>query len=381
MKFAVVGAGFSGAVLAHELSKMGHNIDVFDSRNHLGGNCYTERDEKTGVMVHTYGPHIFHTDNEIVWEWVQQFTEFRPYVNRVKSTVNGGVYSLPINLHTINQFFSKTFSPSEAESFMAEIGDKSIETPSSFEEQALKFVGRDLYEAFFKEYTEKQWGVSPTELSASILKRLPVRFNYDDNYFNHRFQGMPVKGYTPIFEKAFDLPGINLFLGQMFSREQSEVYDHVFYAGPIDAWFDYSKGRLGYRTLDFKKEYAEGDYQGCAVMNYPSHEFPYTRITEHKFFSPWEKSEGSVIFKEYSRYCEESDIPYYPIRLLKEKEMLSEYVTMAKSENKVSFVGRLGTYRYLDMDVTIAEALHAVQCVKECLVEESSIPSFFVNPL
>jgi len=381
MKFAIVGAGFSGAVIAHELAKEGHRVDVFDGRSHLGGNCYTERDEKTGVMVHKYGPHIFHTDNEQVWNWIQKFTEFRPYVNRVKSTVNGNVYSLPINLHTINQFFSKTFSPTEAKAFISDLADKNIETPSSFEQQALKFVGKDLYEAFFKEYTEKQWGVSPQVLPASILKRLPVRFNYDDNYFNHRFQGMPVEGYTPIFERAFDHSNINVYLEKIFSRVDKELYDHVFYAGPIDAWFEYSMGKLGYRTLDFKREYFDSDYQGCAVMNYPSHEYPYTRVTEHKHFAPWENSKGSVIFKEFSRVCESGDIPYYPIRLLKEKEMLGKYITLANSEAGVSFVGRLGTYRYLDMDVTIAEALDAVNSIKECLSEGVDIPAFFIKPL
>ena len=195
MKFvSVVGAGFSGAVIARALVEKGYQVSVFDSRPHLGGNCHTERDLETGIMVHKYGPHIFHTDNEKVWDYINQFAEFMPYTNRVKTTSQGQVFSLPINLHTINQFYNKTFSPAEAKTFIEQQADLSINAPQTFEEQALRFVGSDLYKAFFKGYTQKQWGCSPTELPASILKRLPVRFNYDDNYFFHKYQGMPKEG-------------------------------------------------------------------------------------------------------------------------------------------------------------------------------------------
>lgn len=380
MKFAIVGAGFTGAVLAQELAKAGHKIEIFESRNHIAGNCYSERDEKTGVMIHKYGPHIFHTDNEMVWNYVNRYSEFMPYVNRVKTTSQGRVFSLPINLHTINQYFNKTLNPDEAKEFINSTADKNIGEPKSFEEQAMKFVGKDLYEAFFKGYTIKQWGVSPTELPASILKRLPVRFNYDDNYFNHKFQGMPKEGYTAIVEALLSHENIQLHLNCIFNAVQAQEFDHVFYTGPIDAWFGYSEGRLGYRTLDFVREDHEGDYQGCAVMNYGDQNVPFTRISEHKHFAPWESHEKTAIFKEYSRECSEEDIPYYPIRLVDEKAMLNIYIEKAKTQTKVSFLGRLGTYRYLDMDVTIAEALSASQKILENLKIHQTIPTFFVDP-
>ncbi|MBD3768212.1 MAG: UDP-galactopyranose mutase [Gammaproteobacteria bacterium] len=379
MNFAIVGAGFTGAVLAQELAKAGHTISVFESRNHIAGNCYSERDEKTGVMLHKYGPHIFHTDNEAVWNYVNQYTEFMPYINRVKTTSQGRVFSLPINLHTINQYFNKTLSPAEAKAFIQSIADNTIQEPQSFEEQAMKFVGKDLYEAFFKGYTIKQWGVSPTELPASILKRLPVRFNYDDNYFNHKYQGMPKEGYTPIVEALLSHENIQTHLNTSFKAEQAKEFDHVFYTGPIDAWFNYEEGRLGYRTLDFVREDHDGDYQGCAVMNYGDQNVPYTRISEHKHFAPWETHEQTVIFKEYSRECTEDDIPYYPIRLVNEKAMLNVYIEKAKAQTNVSFLGRLGTYRYLDMDVTIAEALDASQKTLEAIAKGKSIPSLFID--
>lgn len=380
-KILVVGAGFSGAVIANILANKGFKVEVFDSRNHLAGNCHSERDGKSGVMIHKYGPHIFHTDNEEVWAFVNQFTKFMPYINRVKSTVNGHVYSLPINLHTINQFFNKSMNPQEAKDFVESIGDKIIEEATTFEEQALKFVGKDLYEAFFKGYTKKQWGLEPSELPASILKRLPIRFNYDDNYFNHKYQGIPRDGYTVIVEKMLDHPNIKVTLEKKIDRSQVNDYEHVFYSGPIDEWFGYKEGRLDYRTLDFKKILVDGDYQGCAVMNYGEESTPYTRIAEHKYFAPWEKHEKTVAFKEYSRKCEEGDIPYYPIRLVGEQALLKKYVAMAKEEKNISFIGRLGTYRYLDMDVTIAEALDAAERTLECIENENIIPSFFVEPI
>ncbi|GAB6034747.1 UDP-galactopyranose mutase [Galenea microaerophila] len=380
MNFAIVGAGFTGAVLAQELAKEGHMINVFESRNHIAGNCYSERDAVTGVMVHKYGPHIFHTDNETVWNYVNKFTEFMPYTNRVKTTSQGQVFSLPINLHTINQYFNKTLNPNEARAFIQSIADHTIEEPKSFEEQAMKFIGKDLYEAFFKGYTIKQWGINPTELPASILKRLPVRFNYDDNYFNHKYQGMPKEGYTPIIEALLSHENIQTHLNTSFKTEQAKEFDHVFYTGPIDAWFNYEEGRLGYRTLDFVREDHDGDYQGCAVMNYGDQDVPYTRITEHKHFSPWETHEQTVIFKEYSRECTEDDIPYYPIRLVNEKAMLNTYIEKAKAQSNVSFLGRLGTYRYLDMDVTIAEALYASQKILKLITDKATIPAFFVDP-
>ncbi|RBW54968.1 UDP-galactopyranose mutase [Ruegeria sp. A3M17] len=382
MQFLMVGAGLSGAVIGRQLAEQGHDVTVVDSRDHIGGNCHTERDVDTDVMVHVYGPHIFHTDDEEVWQYVNQYANFLPYKNRVKTTSRGQVYSLPVNLHTINQFFDKTMRPDEARAFITEEqADTSITDPQSFEEQAMRFVGRDLYEAFFKGYTIKQWGCHPSELPASILKRLPVRFNYDDNYFFHKFQGMPENGYTDMIGGILDHPGITVKLNTMFDRNIADGFDHVFYSGPLDGYFDYELGRLGYRTLDFERFTYDGDYQGCAVMNYGEEEVPFTRITEHKHFAPWESHEGSVCYREFSRAAGPDDIPYYPIRQVKEKALLSEYVALAEDTQNVTFVGRLGTYRYLDMDVTIRESLDTARAVLSAISEKERLKPFFVPVL
>jgi UDP-galactopyranose mutase len=380
-KIGVVGAGFSGGVIARQLAEAGFQIDVFDSRNHIAGNCYSKRDSETGVMAHVYGPHIFHTDYERVWQFITRYGDFEPYTNRVKALSRGSIFSLPINLLTINQFFGKSFSPAEAQVFVAGLGDASILEPKSFEDQALRFVGRELYEAFFKGYTLKQWGVSPTELPASILKRLPIRFNYDDNYFSHRYQGMPRNGYTEVVRRLLDHPAINTQLSTLFQRSDHSEYRHIFYSGPIDGWFGYEYGRLGYRTLDFEAIRVEGDFQGCAVLNYCDQEIPFTRITEHKHFAPWESHAQTICFKEFSRYCDEKDIPYYPIRLLEEKVQFKQYVEIARQEQNVTFVGRLGTYRYLDMDVTIREALETTDLFLAAQRLGVPMPTFVFDPL
>ncbi|MEN4910184.1 UDP-galactopyranose mutase [Erwinia amylovora] len=378
-KILIVGAGFSGVVIARKLAENGHKIRVIDRRNHIAGNCYDARDKETNVMVHTYGPHIFHTDNKEVWDFINQFTNMMPYINRVKATYNGKVFSLPINLHTINQFFNKTCSPDEARKLIESKGDSSIESPVTFEQQALRFVGKELYEAFFKGYTIKQWGMEPSELPASILKRLPVRFNYDDNYFNHKYQGMPEKGYTEMIENMAQHPNITIELNVDYNNEERSSYDHIFYSGPLDAFYNNQFGRLGYRTLDFERFSYDGDYQGCAVMNYSEQDVPYTRITEHKYFSPWEAHEKSICYKEFSRSCEESDIPYYPIRQMGEMKILHKYLDLAEKEKNITFVGRLGTYRYLDMDVTIAEALNTAETYLDSINHKNKImPAFTV---
>lgn len=378
-KILIVGAGFTGAVLANELAHAGYEICIIDQRSYVGGNCYTAVDE-TGITVHLHGPHIFHTDREDVWNYVQQYAEFVPYITRVKATTGGAVYSLPINLHTINQFFDKTFRPQQAREFIAGRSEP-IEEPITFEDQALAFLGKELYEAFFQGYPIKQWGMHPRELPASVLKRLPVRFDYNDNYFSHQFQGIPRYGYTPIFEKLLSHDNITVKLSTAFSKEMRADFDHVFFSGKLDSWFDYSRGDLGYRTLSFEREVHDGDFQGCAVMSYPEEKVPYTRISEHKHFTPWESHEKTVIFKEYSSLASRSDIPYYPIRLAQEKDSLRQYVELAQAEVGVTFVGRLGTYRYLDMDVTIAEALHTAAEFKRIKAEGGVIPSFFHSPL
>ncbi|OWV97968.1 UDP-galactopyranose mutase [Rhizobium sp. R693] len=380
-RIGIVGAGLSGAVIGRELALAGHQVEIFDMRAHIAGNCHTERDKETGVMVHVYGPHIFHTDDGEVWDYVNKFQTFMPYKNRVKTTSKGQVYSLPVNLHTINQFFGKTFRPDDARAFIETQADKTIEDPTTFEEQALRFVGNDLYEAFFKGYTQKQWGCSPTELPASILKRLPVRFNYDDNYFAHKYQGMPENGYTEMVDRILDHPNIRVNLNARFHRTQKEDFAHVFYSGSLDGYFDHEFGPLGYRTLDFERFDYDGDYQGCAVMNFGDVSVPYTRITEHKHFSPWEEHKGSVCYREFSRICGDEDIPYYPIRLVKDKEQLTQYVQRASAETSITFVGRLGTYRYLDMDVTIREALDTARVYLSRVSEGTRMPVFNHSPI
>jgi UDP-galactopyranose mutase len=357
--FLIVGAGFSGAVLARELAeRLDCRVKIQEERPHVAGNCHTERDAATGVMVHKYGPHIFNTNQEPVWKYVNRFGVFQPYTNRVKTVTSRGVFSLPINLHTINQFFGKCFNPAQARAFIESIGDKSIGQPRNFEEQALKLVGRDLYETFFYGYTRKQWGCEPRELSASILSRLPVRFDYNDNYYDKRWQGIPADGYSAVVEKILGHPRIEVCLGTRFTpRIAPGGAAHLFYTGPLDAFFDYRLGRLGYRTVTFERHEAEGDFQGNAVINYGDPEVPYTRVHEHKHFAPWEEHPRSVYFKEFSKETGPGDIAYYPKRLAPDKELLQAYRALAVREKGVSFLGRLATYRYMDMEKVIGEAL------------------------
>ena len=383
MRFAIVGAGFSGAVVARELAEAGHSIVVFDARDHVAGNCFTAR-HATGVMVHTYGPHIFHTQHEHVWQYINKFGEMMPYQHRVKAISKQTMYSLPVNLKTINQFFDRNFDADEAEKFIASKADNTITDPVSFEDQGLRFVGRELYEAFFAGYTSKQWGVDPKELPASILARLPVRFNDDDTYFSHPYQAIPKDGYTPIVEAILNHYEIELHLSTRFSPTESKEFgsfDHIIWTGPIDAYFGFEFGRLGYRTLDFVPEVADGDYQGHPVVNYCDTDVPYTRITEHKHFAPWESHDKTIVYREFSRLCGETDTPYYPIRLVKEKEQLLNYVQRARDAKGVTFIGRLGTYRYLDMDVTIHEALLASKTMLDCIANKQPLPSFSVDPM
>jgi UDP-galactopyranose mutase len=362
-KFLIVGAGFSGAVIAERLvNNLDCKVLVIDERDHIGGNCHTKRDEETGVMVHTYGPHIFNTDNPEVWEYIQRFGAFESFINRVKIIYKGQVYSMPINLHTINQFYGKTLNPAEAKKFVEGLSDKSIGEPQNFEEQALKFIGKDLYYAFFYGYTKKQWGCEPRELPASILKRLPVRFNYNDNYYNNPIQGIPVDGYTSLFEKMLDHPSIEVKLSTRFDKTfNTGDFDHVFYTGPIDAFFDYKHGRLSYRTVFFEKHVTDGDYQGNPVINYSEESVPHTRVHEHKHFTPWENHEKTVYFKEYSKETTADDIPYYPKRLAADMQVLEKYQQEVNTLNGYTFLGRLATYRYMDMHHVIGEALVAAK--------------------
>lgn len=377
-KYLIVGAGFSGCVLANQLAnKSDCTIDIWDERDHIAGNCHTERDKQTNVMVHKYGPHIFNTDKKEIWDYVNSFAEFKPYVHRVKARWKDAIYSLPVNLHTINQFFNKTFTPIEARNFLETLADKTITEPANFEEQALRFIGKELYEAFFYGYTKKQWGCEPTQLPASIIKRIPVRFTYDDNYHNNQFTGIPVNGYTGVMEKMIDHDAITVTLNKKFDAGLNlPEYDHVFYSGPIDAFFSFQYGRLGYRTVTFEKEYAAGDYQGTTQINYCEEDIPFTRITEHKHFTPWEQHDQTVYFKEYSKETTENDVPFYPKRLEGDKKLLMLYRHAAEKQKDVSFLGRLATYRYMDMHHVIDEAIQLAKKVIDSNTNGAPIPIF-----
>jgi len=389
-KILIIGAGFSGAVAARQLvEKFDCYVEVWDSRDHIAGNCHTERDEDTGIMVHRYGPHIFNTDNERVWSYVRRFGEFRPFVNRVKAVTRRGVFSLPINLLTINQFFGKNFRPSEAKAFVNTLGDQTIEKPENFEQQALKMLGRELYEAFFEGYTIKQWGCHPRELPASILKRLPIRFNYDDNYYQKRFQGIPEQGYTEIVRRILDHPNIEIRINQLFDPSQpnwpgDDRPDWLIYTGPLDAFFAHSEGRLAYRTVHFEKiETDSADYQGNAVVNFTDSSVHWTRIHEHKHFTPWENHQKTIAFREFSKETSPSDIPYYPKRLSADVAILKRYRALAESPAataktgiSVSFLGRLSTYRYMDMETVIGEALEFCDSITENQLQEGRLPAF-----
>ncbi len=379
-KYLIVGAGFSGTVLANQLVKNTDCvIDIWDERDHIAGNCHTERDKDTGIMVHKYGPHIFNTDKKEIWDFVNSLGEFRPYVHRVKAMSNGKVYSLPVNLHTINQLFGKSFTPAEAKVFLETLADTSITDPKNFEEQALRFIGKELYYAFFYGYTKKQWGCEPTQLPASILKRIPVRFNYDDNYHNNIFTGIPVDGYSAIIQKLIEHGNIHVTLNKKFEPGMDvSNYDHVFFTGPIDAWFNFKYGRLGYRTVTFETHVADGDYQGTTQMNYCDEQVPYTRITEHKHFTNWEQHDKTIYFKEFSKETEPADIPYYPKRLAPDKHLLLLYRKDAENLQNVSFLGRLATYRYMDMHHVIGEALNFAKAFIQA-INNAERPPIFPN--
>lgn len=337
----VAGAGWTGAVIARRLAEAGHDVEVHDSRSHVGGNCYTER--RHDILVHVYGPHIFHTDRMDVWEWLQQWSEWMPYRHTVKAHADGGVWSLPVNLHTINQFFGTQWNPAQAEKAM-----KSWHPGTTFEAAAINAAGKGLYELLFRGYTSKMWGASPSELPASVFHRLPVRFNYDDNYYRHSTVAMPKQGYTPIFEALLDHPRITVHLESTVSRPEAEW---VFWSGPLDEWF--GADDLGYRGLRFQHIISAGDYQGVAQLNYCDADEPATRQIEHKHLAPWEQHERTYVTREIP--C---DGPrFYPTRLPRDLALLEQYKTFAEREQRVSFVGRLGTYRYIDMDQAIAEAL------------------------
>lgn len=373
MTITVIGAGLAGATVAQQLAWYNIDVEVYDSRNHVGGNAHTYRDASTGVMVHAYGPHIFHTDDKRIWDYVRRFADMRPYVQRTKARAGGHVYSWPINLHTINQFYGTTFSPREAQKFIAKRAADAC-TPyragavldDNFTTHAVGTVGPDLYKAFFLGYTSKQWGRPSRELPSSIAKRIPIRFDYNDNAYDHKYQGIPLDGYTNMVENMLDHPRIKVRLGVECTRQdwRYATSPHVFYSGPLDQWFEYQHGALAYRTLDLETiiDLSTTDYQGCAVMNHCDLSTPFTRSTEHRHFAPWEKNHtGTIVTHEWSREWRDGDIRYYPVPMLNDEKSLKTYQQLAAEEDGVTFIGRLGTYQYLDMDKTIAASIQAVR--------------------
>jgi UDP-galactopyranose mutase len=364
----VVGSGLFGLTIAERCaSELDLNVLVVERRHHIGGNAYSEADPETGIEMHVYGAHLFHTSNRRVWDYVNRFTSFTNYQHRVFGQYAGQVYSLPMNLGLINQFFGKMHTPDEARTLIAEQASE-IDTAeaSNLEEKAISLVGRPLYEAFIKGYTAKQWQTDPTRLSADIITRLPVRYNFDNRWFNDTYEGLPVDGYTAWLRKMADHPNIEVRLEtDWFDPEQIVADDYkgkvpIVYTGPVDEYFGNSEGRLSWRTVDLEAEVRQvDDFQGCAVMNYNDQDVPWTRIHEFKHFHPERTyiSGKTVIVHEYSRFAEEGDEPYYPINTSEDRDKLLRYREKAKAEPMVLFGGRLGTYKYLDMHMAIGSAL------------------------
>ncbi len=352
--YLIVGAGLFGAVVAHEASLRGKKCLVIDRRDHIAGNVYTEDIE--GIQVHKYGAHIFHTSDRKIWDYVNQFAEFNHYINSPVAIYGDELYNLPFNMNTFSKMWGiKT--PHEAQKIIADqIADLDIEEPKNLEEQALKLVGRDVYEKLIKGYTQKQWGRECKDLPAFIIKRLPLRFTYDNNYFNDRYQGIPVDGYTAMVEKM--LSGVEVRLSTEYDDIKDEIdADKVIYTGMIDKYYDYSEGVLEYRSVRFETEVLDMDnYQGNAVVNYTAADVPYTRIIEHKHFN-FGRQPKTVISREYSSEWRKGDEPYYPVNNERNDELYKKYEAMAEKEDKVVFGGRLGQYKYYDMDKVIAAAL------------------------
>ena len=365
----VVGSGLFGLTIAEQAAtELGLKVALLDRRSHIGGNAYSENEEQTGIEVHRYGAHLFHTSNERVWEYVNRFTDFTNYVHRVYTRHDGVVYPMPINLGTINQFFNAAYSPAEAKALIAEqAGELAGTDPQNLNDKGISLIGRPLYEAFIKHYTAKQWQTPPEELPASIISRLPVRYTYDNRYFNDKYEGLPVGGYTAWLERMAAHPNIEVRLNTDFfsgdheySREKVLGQVPVVYTGPVDRYFDYTEGALSWRTIDLEEEVLPiEDFQGCSVMNYPDADVPFTRIHEFRHFHPERDytKDATVIMREYSRFANKGDEPYYPVNTSVDREKLLKYRDLAKGEKDVLFGGRLGTYKYLDMHMAIGSAL------------------------
>jgi UDP-galactopyranose mutase len=363
----VVGSGFFGLTVAEQVAtQLDKRVLVIDRRDHLGGNAYSEPEPETGIEIHRYGAHLFHTSNERVWEYVNRFTDFTGYQHRVFSIYSGQTYSMPINLSTICEYFGRSFSPAEARALVAEqAGEVDTAKAANLEEKAVSLIGRPLYEAFIRGYTKKQWQTDPTELPAEVIARLPVRYTFDNRYFNDTHEGLPVDGYTAWLTKMADHPNIEVRLSTDFFdvRDQLPTDVPTVFTGPIDKYFDYQAGELGWRTLDFEREVLPvGDFQGTSVMNYADEDVPYTRIHEFRHFHPERDypKDKTVVVREYSRFAETGDEPYYPINTPEDRAKLEAYRELAKKEaadKRVLFGGRLGTYKYLDMHMAIGSAL------------------------
>ncbi len=360
----IVGSGFFGLTIAQRAAtELGLRVQIIDRRDHIGGNAYSEADPDTGIEIHRYGAHLFHTSNQRVWEYVRQFTDFTDYRHTVWTTYQGRTYPMPVNLGTLTSYFNQSFTPTQARALVAEQArEVPAGTADNLEDKAISLIGRPLYEAFIKGYTAKQWQTDPRALPAEIISRLPVRYTFDNRYFSDTYEGLPVDGYTAWLQKMANHELICLQLGLDYFDIRAEIPAGlpVIYTGPLDAYFGHSEGQLSWRTLDFETEVVEvADYQGTSVMNYADLDVPYTRIHEFRHFHPERDypADKTVIMREFSRFAEPSDEPYYPINTDADRAMVTKYRELAKNEKSVLFGGRLGTYQYLDMHMAIASAL------------------------
>jgi len=361
----IVGSGFFGLTIAERCARdLGLRVLILERRAHIGGNAYSEKEPETGIEIHCYGAHLFHTSNARVWEYANGFTGFTGYQHRVFTVYKGRVYPMPINLGTICEYFGAAMSPDEARALIAEqAAEVPAGTAANLEQKAISLVGRPLYEAFFRGYTYKQWQTDPADLPAEVITRLPVRYTFNNRYFNDTFEGLPVDGYTAWLERMLDHPRIEVRLDTEFADVRSDLLGNVpvVYTGPLDEYFGYAAGDLGWRTLDFELEVLPtGDFQGTSVMNYADSDIPFTRIHEFRHFHPerdWYPKDKTVIMREFSRFADRGDEPYYPINTPQDRERLLAYREMAAREPGVIFGGRLGTYKYLDMHMAIGSAL------------------------
>jgi UDP-galactopyranose mutase len=356
--YLIVGSGLFGSVFAYEMNKIGKKCLVIDKSDHIAGNCFTEN--KDDINIHKYGPHIFHTNDDEIWNWINQFTDFHTYKHSPRVNFKDKIYSFPINLLTLQQLWGVK-TPTEAIEKIDSVKIKNNDT-SNLEDWILSQVGYDIYETFIKGYTKKQWNKDPKNLPSSIIKRLPIRTNFDDNYFFDKYQGIPVGGYTKIFEKLLDKIDVELNVNYFDDRDKwNNIADKIVFTGKIDEFFDYKFGELEYRSLKFENEKIEiEDYQGCSIVNYTEYEVPYTRITEHKHFEN-SKSKVTWITKEYPKDYKRGDIPYYPINDDKNNDIYNKYKKLSKEYSNITFGGRLAEYKYYDMHQIIGSALSKVK--------------------